>query len=505
MKNSTNWSGYSVLFIFTFLLLISCNNDDDVVTIPNANDNLENEINDFVWNAMNTHYYWQENIPNLSDTKFNSDNDYINFLNTYSDPEELYIDLQFEKGATDRFSFFIDDYDSYVASRRGVNDYFGFEFDAVFTTENEVIGYVTYVVPNSPANDAGIKRGDIFNEFNNIILNENNYGQFISAYYNDDTIKIGFANVPDGIPASNGKEEELTIRSVSVNPVHYSKIIEQSGKKIGYLVYNSFTHTYHEELNNVFKEFKDNGVTELVLDLRYNPGGRIFTASILASMINSNTSQSDIFSKIIYNSKNIDDSSIVPFLDVVYFFDKATGDVTNENSPVLMNRLNISNLYVLTSPNTASASELIINGLKPYLSEVFIIGETTYGKNVGSFAIYDSPDFSSNNINPNHKVALQPITSRIFNRDDQSEYTNGFDPHIEIREPEYAEFSLKPFGDPEEPLLKAALDQISGSSLRSKQTLKRNLNTRSLEGSILGRPHATDMYMEVNDKKFFRE
>src|SRR5690606_40452141 len=116
-----------------------------------------------------------------------------------------------------------------------------------------------------------------------------------------------------------------------------------------------------------------------------------------------------------------------PFYNSVYFFDKTTGNLTNGDSPAEMHRLNtLSRLFILTSDNTASASEMIINGLKPYLNEVVLIGDTTYGKNVGSFTIYDSPNFGPNNINPNHNVAIQPITLLIFNKNDESDYVAGF-------------------------------------------------------------------------------
>jgi C-terminal processing protease CtpA/Prc len=149
---------------------------------------------------------------------------------------------------------------------------------------------------------------------------------------------------------------------------------------------------------------------------------------------------------------------------------------------------------VLTSDGTASASELIINGLRPFM-DVVLIGDTTYGKNVGSFTIYDSPDFSDENINPNHKSAIQPISFQVFNKNDESNYANGFAPNIEVLEYQYAASGLKAFGDVEEPLLNAALNQISGTIARSSLSENKKLDTKKVSNNS-----SSDMYVLPNEK-----
>ena len=496
MKNSIKWT-YNTLFIFSLFLFTSCNNDDDSSNdLPNPTGNLENEINDFIWKGMNKHYYWQEDVSNLADSKFKSDDEYVSFLNSYSEPSELFFDLLYQPGVTDRNSGFIQDYEAYESSRRGVDDSFGFNFDLVFITSiNQQIAYITYVIPNSPASDAGLKRGDIIIEFNDIALTQNNRGDLRSAYYNDDHIKLALGELVDGEFVATGKEEDLALRQVAENPIQHYEIIEQGGKKIGYLVYTGFVYTYHEELNNVFKEFKDGGITELILDLRYNGGGANLTSTYLASMIDGSASESEIYHKLIYNSKNADENFGYNFQNNIYFFDKTTGSVTNNGAPAIINRLNtINTLYVLTTDGTASASELIINGLRPFM-DVFLIGETTYGKNVGSFTIYDSPDFSDENINPNHKFAIQPISFQVFNKNDESNYADGFAPDIEVLEYQYAASGLKAFGDIEEPLLNAALNQISGVIARSSLSENRKLDAKKVSNNS-----SSEMYVLPNEK-----
>ena len=128
-----------------------------------------------------------------------------------------------------------------------------------------------------------------------------------------------------------------------------------------------------------------------------------------------------------------------------------------------LNELNIERIYILVSNRSASASELLIAGLLPYM-EVRIIGDQTVGKNEGSRTLYDSPqsDFTEkdDNLNPNHTYALQPIISKLANSLDFSDYSTGFLPDIEAKETDYLEF-MRPLGADDELLLSIAIDEIT--------------------------------------------
>ncbi|MDY7394027.1 S41 family peptidase [Aureibaculum sp. 2210JD6-5] len=476
--------------LFT-LIFVSCDKNADDPKEPTVE--LNNEINDFVWRGMNTHYYWQQDISNLADTKNDDTNEYNSYLNGYNDPEALFESLLFQKGTTDRFSWFIEDYRAQDASFRGVNDAFGFEFALarVSDTSNDVIGYITYVVPNTPASEAGLKRADVFNVFNDVELNLDNYS-IVNKYYSDNTISMKFATIQNGSVVSNGKEANLTVRQVVENPVHYSSVLNIGGKKVGYLVYNSFKYTFHNELNEVFGTFKSEGIQELVLDLRYNGGGSVLTSAYLASMIHSGATTNEVFAKLIYNSKNSDENSAYPFFNKGRIYD-IDGNAQQE---ITLNRLStLSRIYVITSDDTASASEMVINGLSPYI-QVIKVGTTTYGKNVGSFTVYDSPTFGSNNIDQSHTNAMQPITFKIFNKLDQSDYTLGFNPDIE--QIEYVS-AMKPFGDVNEPLLKRALDNISGAASKAQQLKDLELKTEQVFSSSDKRQFSKEMYIIPNE------
>ncbi|MEN8125599.1 MAG: S41 family peptidase [Bacteroidota bacterium] len=479
-----------ILLIFSFVFFINCSSDDPDPD-PIVNVELKNEINDFVWKGMNSAYYWQENVPNLDDTKDDDLNAYHTYLNSKSEPESLFESLLFDKGNTDRFSWFIDDYNEQNASFRGVSDSFGFDFGLARLCEdcNEVIGFITYVVPNSPAADTNMKRGDIFYKFNGTVLDLNNY-TIVNAYYTDDNITMDFATIENGNITPNDVNVSLTIREVIENPVFYSDIINNSqGTKVGYLVYNGFKYTFHEELNNIFSEFKSENIQELILDLRYNGGGSVLTSAYLASMIHAGASPNEIFAKLVHNSKMSSENGNYSFFNNARVYDK-DGDYSGND--ISINRLNnLDKVYVITSGGTASASEMVINGLSPYMS-VITVGETTYGKNVGSYTVYDSPDFTSNNVNSNHTNAMQPITFKIFNKLDQSDYTHGFTPDYEVVE--YAS-EMKPFGDLEEPLLKATLDIISGTSAKIGLLKEPEFGGRFFFNSLDKKPFSKEMYI----------
>jgi len=477
------------LLLACALLIVaaSCSTDDDLA----RSTMIENEVNDFVWKGLNAEYYWQDQIPNLADSKDDNPSNYSSYLNGYSDPEDLFESLLYQPGQTDRFSWFIEDYAAQAASFRGVNDAFGFEFGlASVDKTSDVIGYITYVVPNSPAAEANIARGDFFTEFNGTKLTTSNY-TIVNGYYRDESISLGFATLQNGTYTKNGKVANLTLRQVIENPVHFKTILESNGTKVGYLVYNGFKYPFHTELNDVFGEFKTAGIDELILDLRYNGGGSVLTSAYLASMIYGNAPDTEVFAKLIYNAKNNSENGAYPFFDRGNVYDQDG----NKSGEIDLNRLtNLSRVYIITSDDTASASEMIINGLRPFM-DVYTVGTTTYGKNVGSYTVYDSPDFSSNNVNPNHTNAMQPITFRIFNKLDESDYTNGFTP--DFSETEYAS-EIKPFGDPSEPLLSRALTAINGSAAKHSSS-KPTLATDQIFSSMELQKFSKEMYIIPNE------
>ncbi len=482
---------YLGLILVLIGLTIGCNKKHEIIS-PSIS-NIDNPINNFVWQAMNSWYNWQTNVPALADSKDDNSDSYSTYLNSFSTPESLFNSLLYDAGNTDRFSWFIEDYVEQQKQFQGISLSFGFRLQGVsINSIGDVILYVRYVSDNSPAFDAGIKRGDIINAIDGVVLNETNYNNTVGKLSND-TVTLSFVTENNGTLTSTG-DKTITAVEVSDNPVYLSKVFDNiNGRKVGYLVYNGFRSSYNDELNAEFADFKAAGVNEFILDLRLNGGGSVATSSYLASMIDGTTSTDDKFADLKFNSKHSNENSTYTFQDTQNDFD-ATGAKTGEET---INKLDgITRLYVLTSGSTASASEMIINGLKPYMP-VKVIGTTTYGKNVGSITLYDSPgsDFTSqSSANANHKNAMQPIVFQIFNKLGESDYTQGFTPDIEVVEYNFWN-NILPFGDENEVVLKAALDDIRG--LSAKSTIK-NKNITPLKVLPLENKFDKEMYI-TND------
>ena len=435
---------FTILFLLSGLLLQSCQDDnDDVIKTTDL------EVQDFIWKGMNLYYLWQADVPNLADDRFANQAGLDAFLQGYSEPENLFNALRVDK-SIDRFSWIVDDYRDLEGALGGITKNNGLDFQLAYKTQgsDDIYGYVRYILPNSDAAAKNVTRGTVFYGINGTQLNVSNYTSLLS----NDTYTLNLADYNDGLVTPNGKSITLTKAVVAENPIFIKKVLTVGTHKIGYLMYNGFFNEYDLELNDAFGEFKSAQVTDFVLDLRYNGGGSILTATRLASMIYGE-GKGKIFAKQEWNAKLNDYfKSNNPEQLNNYFTDKI--DKTTINS------LNLNKVYILTSPNTASASELVINGLKPFVN-VVQIGGTTVGKNVGSVTIYDSPTFGKTNINPNHRYAMQPLVLRLVNAAGFGEYTSGLLPNIAINE---TASNLGVLGDKEEPFLKATINVITGGS-----------------------------------------
>jgi len=441
---------FLAITIITFLF-ISCTKDDG--SIPH-----DLEVNDFIWKGLNLYYFWQADVPNLADNKFANQNELNSFLATYADPKNLFDDLL--DHSSDRFSWIVDDYIALEQQFQGVSKNNGVEFGLNFIDENkhDIIGYVRYILPNSDASTKNIQRGDLFLEVDGQQLTVNNYRQLLFSDTNSYT--LGLASISGSTISLSGETIDLTKEIYTENPIFMTKTFDISGKKIGYLMYNAFNASFDEELNVAFSQFKAEGITDLVLDLRYNGGGRVKTALHLASMITGQF-KGQLFSKERWNDKiqaileQQDPENLVNiFTDKIIEKDN-NGNVIFQQE---INSLNLNGLYVLVSGSSASASELIINGLKPYLTNnLKLIGTKTIGKHVASVTLYDSENFTRSGVNTNHTYAMQPIVLQEVNNLGENNNNEGFTPDITLAEDLS---NLGVLGDEDEPLLQKALDDI---------------------------------------------
>lgn len=482
MKNVIKFPFKFILISLVVLTTYACYEDLD------DNGAFTNEINDFVWKGMNAAYLYKDNIEDLSNNRFSNDSDYLDYLNLFETPEVLFDNLIFNRETIDKHSVIVNDYVELQQYFQGVSTSNGMEYGLrYFPGSNfNVYGYVRYVHPGSVAGENNIKRGDIFFEINNTSLNLDNYSSLLSMdnysinfadYYNNNTPEI----IDDTI-VNNDIIIDLYKVSLEKNPIFHSDIIENSDGKSGYILYNQFTSTFDDELTNVFANFKSNNIDNLILDLRYNSGGSINSAILISSLITGQFTN-DIFSTEQWNNEiqnywlnNDPEYLINRFID-------------NPNS------LNLNKVIIITSRSSASASELVINCLKPYI-DVIQVGATTYGKYQASVTLYDSPDFSLNGVNPSHNYALQPLVLKTLNSLGETDYYNGLDPDIIAYEDSS---NLGIIGDLDEPLLSLALGQI---------TLDKNLNNFTEVLDLIGDSSELDilnkeMYYFINNYSKF--
>jgi C-terminal processing protease CtpA/Prc len=488
------------ILIFVSIVFLTSNCKKNVSSPPSSSGKdssaLNLEINQFIWGGLNYWYLWVDSVPKLSSAYFNNNVSNLNsFLNGYTDHEKLFNDLLYPN--LDHWSWIVDDYTVLENQLQGITKSFGFDFGLYYykNDNTNVYGFVRYVEPNSPATAAGIKRGDIFTKVDDQQITVNNYQ---SLLFNNDNYKLSFDNVnmADSSLTLNGKETTLTAIEMQENPIFLDTVYTINGNKIGYLVYNGFYPDFDVQLNTVFQNFKNAGIQNLILDLRYNGGGSIQSAINLSSMIYG-TDITKVFATSKFNSAV--QADLNSYYGSNYFTDHFADTIarsTPAGSPTTITSLGLSQLYVITTGSTASASELVINGLKPYVN-VVTIGTHTDGKYVGSITVKDVN--SSGVVNPDHKWAMQPIVLKIYNSIGVSDYKNGFAPNVPVAENIYQ--TILPLGDTNEIMLKAALNNLLGLPQQSS-LLKSASASHKIADSKDFMPHSKEMYRNLKSLNF---
>ncbi|MEC7454657.1 MAG: S41 family peptidase, partial [Bacteroidota bacterium] len=409
-----------------FITLVSCKDEDDSIAFREY----DFEIEDFIWEALNTYYYWQDTVPDLADNRFNSQKSYASFLSQSNEnQEQLFESLLFDK---DRFSWIVSDYTALENQLRRVYTTSGMILGLERIGEsNDLFAYVRYVLPDSDAAVKNIKRGDLFLSINNEQLKMDNYRDLLSS--DVELFSIQLAQISDQTVTPTGISVDLVKAEIQENPIHIHKLIELNNAKIGYLMYNGFVADFDDQLESAFAEFQTQGINQLVIDLRYNRGGRTSSSIKLASMITGQFS-GEVFAQTQHNDK-------LSSLNEDYLFEATAA------------QLKMDRLYVISSAETASASELLINGLSPYI-DVILIGDDTTGKNVGSYSIYDWID-DEGNVNPRHTWAMQPIALKITNSEGFADFENGLQADHRLQEDVS---NLGTIGEIDEPLLEKTLE-----------------------------------------------
>ena len=417
-------------------------------------------IHEFIWTALNDYYLWQEEVPSLADEiKPIGSTRYRELIKPYPEPESFFESLKYEQ---DKYSLIRSNYEDIENSIKGIDANNGLKFIlSRYGSGENILGVVTHILEESDAAGKDIKRGDIFTSVDGQNLNLNNYRELL--FGDNLNYTLNMADLNNNLLSPNGKNVSLTkTENFQSNPIQISKIINTGSSKIGYLMYNQFAEGFDDDLNNVFSSFKAEQINDLILDLRYNGGGLVRSAVNLAGMITGQFN-GEVFAKYLWNKKlmtyfNSDLERFSSQLEIN--FSESLADGTPINS------LNLSRVYIITSGRSASSSELVINGLSPYIN-VIQVGDNTYGKNVGGpAALYDYID-NDGTKHPNHTYAIYCMTFYSANSNDFYDYADGLAPQEELKLKEDLA-NMGTLGENSDPLLALTIQHINQESSRHR-------------------------------------
>lgn len=439
---------YLLAVLCGLIVFTGCGDDVDDVIRPATSE----DISDYIYRALNFWSLYKADVPELADDFFASNSDRDEFISNFESPEAAFSALT---SSRDRFSVLRSDFEVFENSLAGINTSTGIFFTLFIDPldDTRVFGAVRYVVNGSSADQAGVERGMLFTEVDGVelrdpsggsITSETNFSNFFAP--DSYTISTSTFDEIDGFILT-GDQITVAKTELTTNPVHTVNVLEVEGNTIGYLHYTGFTNEFDSSLNAAFAELRNAGVTDLVLDLRYNGGGSVETANDLSTMITGQY-EGEVFITQEFNEERNED-----FMSTRFF----NNNLGSGNDGPSINSLGLERLYVLTTGRTASSSELILSGLAPYI-DITQIGESTSGKFEGSFLLYDSPNFAREGANPNHRYVMLPLTFKSINSAGLTDYFDGFAPDIEIQE---NPFTYGTLGEQGEPLLDAAIDIIT--------------------------------------------
>lgn len=434
----------SVLLVGLMTGISSCKDDKDDIENPTAT-----ESQKWVEKTMRKHYYWNDEIPQASKLNYTKDTkDFFYSLLSKNDGKDYSDNSGHYYYSTIK--------ELSAASRSNINEEnsYGFEYTGIYAAGSNsqfIYAVILYVLKDSPADVAGLKRGDWIMQMNDHDISQADFNSLASG--NGVSFTISRWNATRNMLVK--MDDKITLsasHAIEEDPVLVAKTLYSpvKGQRIGYLVYTRFEDgktegdtSYDDELRNLSKT-TFNGVEEFVLDLRYNNGGLLSSALLLCSILEPNSALDQSLGYLKYN-------------------DGKKESLYNGRSALKGggSNLNLKTLYVLVGNNTASASEMVINSLKPYMN-VILIGEKTEGKNVGSLT-YTSDDKA---------WEMHPIVCQIYNSKDFTDYAYGFKPDINNINEAFAYVAtntvepvrMYELGNPNEWMLNIAVNMIDGVS-----------------------------------------
>lgn len=393
--------------IFIGLSVVSCRKNHDVVSSEVKNDTAVNYAREI--------YLWYNNIPGTFNAHDFSDPDGVmHGIRAFSEEPGFSIPV-------DRWSFAMlkNDWENL---RSGIGGDFG--MNIFFLTNSDL--RVSYVERESPAGKAGIKRGWHIKQINgNSNIDAAEVSAIIPAVYQSSTSSFLFER-------PNAADTTITLKASSYkeHPLLFDSVYTTGGSKTGYFVFNSFlgdTVEISNEFARVFEKFDTEHVQDVVVDLRYNGGGYVSVQNLLANYLVPAAGDHDVMLTEEFNDR--------------YASYNATENFNKKGA------LNLSRLFFIVSHNTASASELLINSLTPYM-DVHLVGPAnTHGKPVGFYPI------------PVFDWYIFPVSFRTVNKLGAGNYFNGLTLDHQV-----IDGLDKDWGNPQEECLRSVLYYINNGS-----------------------------------------
>lgn len=413
-------------------------------------------------------YYWYNQVPKLNplSSTYDSADVLLNAMKTYA--------INPTTGKPyDKYSF-LDKTGAVAAEiQQGQGGDLGMEVSYAQGANNKITLNVLYADKNSPAGKVGITRGwqiTAINGSTNISYdgsNGPNVAAVIKAVYNAPSSSFTFLK-PDGSTATY----TLSQSNYNINPVLFDSVYNVGGKNVGYFVFYTFSSVYNSDgsasptqlaLNNVFSKFESANVSDVIVDLRYNGGGSVATSEYIDSLLAPSSVKGKVMYNYLYNDKLTALAKQQPgFLQTQVLFTGGGG-------------LNLTHVFFIGTGNTASASELTLNNLKPYL-DIKLVGDTTYGKPVGffSFTISDYPNGVKKDL-----ADLYAINFETRNADNNGGYFNGL-----IPDQLTTDFVDVPWGDSKDDNLVKIFKYISTGSFSRLSAQQRMAADQSLRMTI---------------------
>ncbi|MFO8236030.1 MAG: S41 family peptidase [Bacteroidales bacterium] len=379
------------------------------------------EANEPFYNLMKEWYLWNDKIPEINPKD-------------YKTPMDVLEEIRYKK---DRWSYIttVEKFEQYYEEGAYIGYGYGQKWDADDNLR------ISFIYQDSPLNNMEITRGWIIREIN---------GQQITPSVDMSDIlgpeETGIEN--DFLfesPQGDTVDTSFAKKDIQINSVLHSETVNNNGKTTGYIVIKDFIQKTSDELYDAFEELTEDNIDNIVIDLRYNGGGMLAKAKETADYVIQDEHIGKVFAQILHNNNKENENF----------------DHTFEQDDLNLN-LNLPKIYFITTEQTASASEALINGLKPY-QDVHIIGENTYGKPVGMYAFYEN----------NKRYAFVPVCFSIANADKEADYYDGLETSVEANDD-----LENVFGSDDEECLQQALYHIENGSFDLKKTVLRSRHNK---------------------------